>query len=77
MKLSVQAHAAIMFCLQKAIMEETDIRPLLDNLDFVIDDDVPEFLYVTNPPSFKVSEEIKEALKDKVVMKDSAFSWED
>lgn len=77
MRLSPQAHAAIMFCLQKAIMEETDIRPLLDNLDFVIDDDVPEFLYVTNPPSFKVSEEIKEALKDKVVMKDSAFSWED
>ena len=77
MKLAPQAHAAVMFCLQKAIMEETDIRPLLDDLDFVVDDDQPEFLLVTNPPSFKVSEEIKEALKDKVVMKDSAFSWED
>jgi hypothetical protein len=73
MKLSVQAHAAVMFCLQKAIMEETDIRPLLDDLDFVVDDDQPEFLLVTNPPAFKVPQE----LEDKVKMKDEAFNWEE
>jgi hypothetical protein len=77
MKLAPQAHAAIMMCLQKCIMEETDIRPLLDGLDFVIDDDQPEFLIVTNPPSFKVSGEVQEAVEDKVVMKDSTFKWEE
>jgi hypothetical protein len=77
MKLAPQAHAAIMMCLQKCIMEEIDIRPLLDGLDFVIDDDQPEFLIVTNPPSFKVSGEVQEAVEDKVVMKDSTFKWEE
>ena len=76
MKLAPQAHAAIMMCLQKCIMEETDIRPLLDDLDFMIDDDEPEFLIVTNPPSFKLSEEVKE-VEEKIVMKDSAFKWEE
>ena len=76
MKLAPQAHAAIMMCLQKCIMEETDIRTLLDDLDFVIDDDEPEFLIVTNPPSFKLNEEVKE-VEEKIVMKDSAFKWEE
>lgn len=76
MKLAPQAHAAIMMCLQKCIMEETDIRTLLDDLDFVIDDDEPEFLIVTNPPSFKLNEEVKE-VEEKIAMKDSAFKWEE
>lgn len=76
MKLAPQAHAAIMMCLQKCIMEETDIRPLLDDLDFIIDDDQPEFLIVTNPPSFKLSEEVKE-VEEKIAMKDSTFKWEE
>ena len=71
MKLSLQAHGALMMCLQKAIMEETDIRPLLDDLDFIIDDDQPEFLIVTNPPAFKVSEEVKEVVEEK------AFNWKE
>ena len=77
MKLSLQAHGAIMMCLQKSIMEETDIRSLLDNLDFIVDDDQPEFLIVTNPPSFKLNGEVQEAVEDKVVMKDSTFKWEE
>lgn len=76
MKLASQAHAAIMMCLQKCIMEETDIRPLLDDLDFIVDDDQPEFLIVTNPPSFKLSEEVKE-VEEKIAMKDSTFKWEE
>ena len=71
MKLAPQAHAAIMMCLQKCIMEETDIRPLLDDLDFVIDDDQPEFLVVTNPPTFKLNEEVKEVVEKK------AFQWKE
>ena len=76
MKLAPQAHAAIMMCLQKCIMEETDIRPLLDDLDFIVDDDEPEFLIVTNPPSFKLSEEVRE-VEEKIAMKDSTFKWEE
>jgi hypothetical protein len=71
MKLSPQAHGALMMCLQKAIMEETDIRPFLDDLDFIVDDDQPEFLIVTNPPSFKLSGEVKEVVEEK------AFNWKE
>ena len=71
MKLAPQAHAAIMMCLQKCIMEETDIRPLLDDLDFVINDDEQEFLVVTNPPTFKLNEQVKEVVEEK------AFQWKE
>lgn len=71
MKLTPQAHAALMMCLQKAIMEETDIRPLLDDLDFIVDDDQPEFLIVTNPPAFKLNDQVKEAVEEK------AFQWKE
>jgi hypothetical protein len=70
MRLAPQAHAAIMMALQKAIMEEIDIRPLLDELDFVVDDDEPEFLVVTNPPTFKITGELEEVVEKK------AFNWE-
>ena len=70
MKLAPQAHAAIMMALQKAIMEEIDIRPLLDELDFIVDEDEPEFLVVTNPPTFKISGELEKVVEEKV------FSWE-
>lgn len=71
MRLAPQAHAAIMMCLQKCIMEETDIRPLLDDLDFIVDDDEPEFLIITNPPSFKMKEEIKGIVEEKT------FQWKE
>lgn len=69
MKLSIQAHGALMMCLQRCIMEETDIRSLLDELDFIIDEDEPEFLVVTNPPTFKLKEELKDLVEEK------SFSW--
>ena len=69
MKLAPQAHAAIMMCLQKTIAEEIDIRDLLDDLDFIIDDDEPEFLIVLNPPTFKVGEELKDLVEVK------PFNW--
>lgn len=52
MKLSNQAAAALLMCLQKCIAEETDIMPLLKDLDFVA---VGDELQVTNPPSFKMN----------------------
>ena len=76
MKLSLQAHAAIMVCLQSAIMEEKDIRPMLDDLDFIVDDDEPEFLIVTNIPSFKATKEQEERVTT-AVMKDPSFVWEE
>lgn len=73
MKLAPQAHAAIMMCLQKCIMEETDIRPLLDDLDFVVDDDEPEFIIVTNPPTFKLKEEVEQAVEG--IVEPKSFDW--
>jgi len=56
MKLSPQAHAALMMCLQKCIIEEIDIRPLLDDLDFAVTGDKQDQLIVLNPPTFKMDQ---------------------
>jgi hypothetical protein len=55
MKLSNQAAGALMMALQKCLLEETDIMPLLQNMDFIVDtihnnDGVTEALFVKNPP---------------------------
>ena len=54
MKLSDQALGAVMMALQKSLMEQTDIVPVLKNFDIVIDDNTEE-LIVTNPPTVKFS----------------------
>ena len=55
MKLSDQGAAALLMCLQKCIAEETDIMPLIKDLDFVVDE--AGELSATNPPSFKMQEQ--------------------
>jgi len=55
MKLSNQAAGALMMALQKCLLEETDIMPLLQDMDFFVDavhndDGVTEALFVKNPP---------------------------
>ena len=57
MKLSDQAAAALLMCLQKCIAEEIDIMPLLKDLDFkiVVIGDEEQQLIVSNPPHFKMS----------------------
>jgi|TARA_R110000824_G_scaffold27686_3_gene93794 hypothetical protein len=55
MKLSNQAAGALMMALQKCLMEETDIMPLLQNMDFFVDikqdeDGISDALFVKNPP---------------------------
>jgi len=54
MKLSNQALGAIMMALQKSLMEQEDIVPMLNEFNFRIDSN--EMLVVENPPSFQVSE---------------------
>ena len=57
MKLSDQALGAVMMALQKSLLEQSDIIPVLKDFDFVLDG---EELLVTNPPTFKVDEEQSE-----------------
>ena len=54
MKLSDQALGAVMMALQKSLLEQSDIVPVLKDFDFVLDG---EELSVTNPPTFKVEEQ--------------------
>ena len=51
MTLSNQALGAIMMALQKSLMEQTDIVPVLQGFEFV---DTTEGLTVQNPPAFQV-----------------------
>ena len=50
MKLSDEALGALMMCLQKSLLEQSDIVPVLKNLDFM---EVEEELFVVNPPVVK------------------------
>ena len=49
-KLSVEAMGALMMCLQKCILEQTDIVPILQGLKF---SEVRGELFVINPPLVK------------------------
>ena len=51
--LSTQAVSAIMMALQKSLIEQTDIVPVLMQFNIQIDDTGQ--LVVTNPPTFEVS----------------------
>tara|TARA_R110002110_G_scaffold327985_2_gene539679 strand:- start:259 stop:477 length:219 start_codon:yes stop_codon:yes gene_type:complete len=51
MKLSNQAMGAIMMALQKSLMEQSDIVPILQGFEFV---SASEGLTVQNPPTFQV-----------------------
>ena len=57
MKLSDQALGAVMMALQKSLLEQTDIVPVLKDFDFVLEG---EELLVTNAPTFKVDEQQSE-----------------
>lgn len=53
-KLSNQAVGAIMMALQKSLMEQTDIVPVLKNFNVQIDD--AGELVVINPPTVKAEQ---------------------
>ena len=52
MKLTNQALGALMMALQKSLMEQSDIVPLLQDMNFQMDpeDQSQSTLIVTNPP---------------------------
>ena len=53
MVLSDQALGAVMMALQKSLLEQTDIVPVLKSFNFTLDG---QELTVDNPPSFKLDE---------------------
>tara|TARA_R100001015_G_C4564333_1_gene123587 strand:+ start:388 stop:603 length:216 start_codon:yes stop_codon:yes gene_type:complete len=60
MKLSDQAVGAVMMALQKSLLEQSDIVPVIKGFEFVpaseADDDEP-LLFIKNPPLVKFNEE--------------------
>ena len=60
-KLSNQAVGAIMMALQKSLMEQTDIVPVLRGFNVQIDD--AGELVVMNPPTVEVKEKTQPVLK--------------
>ena len=53
--LSDEALGAIMMALQKSLMEQSDIVPVLKGFNFKVNEE--EKLYVMNPPILKFEEE--------------------
>tara|TARA_R110000824_G_scaffold254086_1_gene443096 strand:+ start:237 stop:431 length:195 start_codon:yes stop_codon:yes gene_type:complete len=53
MKLSDQALGALMLALQKSLLEQSDIVPVLKNFDFVTSEEGQSELMITNPPTVK------------------------
>ena len=62
MKLSNQAIGALMMALQKSLMEQSDIVPILQEFEFDKTDDTKRWgskngeLQVANPPTFSVNQ---------------------
>jgi len=74
MNLSDQALGAIMMALQKSLMEQSDIVPVLQGFKFRLSD---EGLMVLNPPIVKFTEVEEEATdNDSVVDEELAASGE-
>jgi len=63
-KLSNQAVGAIMMALQKSLMEQTDIVPVLREFQIQVDD--AGQLVVMNPPTFEVSETNKKNVETSI-----------
>ena len=57
MKLSNQAIGALMMALQRSLMEQSDIVPVLKGMDFIAEDAAPDELVVLNPPTFELKSE--------------------
>jgi hypothetical protein len=54
MKLSKQAMGSVMMALQKSLLEQSDIVPVLEGFDW---DSVDGELVVKNPPTFTLQQE--------------------
>mgnify|MGYP001371141254 CR=1 FL=1 len=68
MKLSNQAIGTLMMALQKCLLEQTDIVPILEELDFQMDKS--ENLSVLNPPNFQIDQDVFKPEVNKTVGSD-------
>jgi len=59
LKLSIEAMGALMMCLQKCLLEQSDITEILKNLKFKT---LNNELYVMNPPIVKFEDDNSEEL---------------
>tara|TARA_R110000824_G_scaffold153926_23_gene325816 strand:+ start:6869 stop:7111 length:243 start_codon:yes stop_codon:yes gene_type:complete len=59
--LSKQALGAVMMALQKSLLEQSDIVPVLEGFKFT---DSPEGLVVLNPPLVKFNDETQQNLQE-------------
>ena len=57
MRLSDQAVGAVMMALQKSLMEQSDIVPVLKEFDFVATGDSQDELIVINPPLVEIKQD--------------------
>lgn len=55
LKLSDEALGAVMMALQKSLMEQSDIVPVLKGFDFKVNEE--KELYVMNPPILKLGKD--------------------
>tara|TARA_R100000808_G_C2133899_1_gene142542 strand:+ start:534 stop:734 length:201 start_codon:yes stop_codon:yes gene_type:complete len=62
LKLSDEALGAVMMALQKSLMEQSDIVPVLKGFNFKTNEN--NELFVMNPPTFKMNHDDYEALTD-------------
>ena len=56
MILSDQALGAVMMALQKSLIEQSDIVPVLKGFNFTVQGESQDELVVLNPPTFKLDE---------------------
>lgn len=61
MKMDERSIASIMLCLQNCLLEEKDIVPMLQELDFTLSDGK---LTCLNPPEVKLAETADPVLKE-------------
>ncbi len=54
LKLSDEALGAVMMALQKSLMEQSDIVPVLKSFDFKVGEE--EQLFIMNPPILKMDD---------------------
>ena len=71
MNLSDQALGTVMMALQKSLMEQSDIVPILKGLDFVEGNDGQ--LVVVNPPLVKLSHEDANTIEDTIMPREEDF----
>tara|TARA_R110002110_G_scaffold125611_2_gene303828 strand:- start:597 stop:776 length:180 start_codon:yes stop_codon:yes gene_type:complete len=58
LKLSDEALGAVMMALQKSLMDQSDIVPVLKGFNFKVNEE--EELFVMNPPLLKLNTETEE-----------------